>query len=42
MCELCDLTQEKYNRGKIMVKKSFVIHEEVIDVFLNKFYIPTI
>ena len=25
-----------------MVKKSFVLHEKVIDVFYNKFYIPTI
>ena len=25
-----------------MVKKCFVLHEEVIDMFHNKYYIPTI
>ena len=36
------LTLYKDNRGKIMVKISVVIHEEVIDVFREKIYIPTI
>ena len=41
-CELCDIIQDKEKRGKIMTKKCFVLHEEVIGVFHNKFYIPTI
>ena len=41
-CELCDTIQDKNKRGKIMVKNLFVCHKEVIDVFHNKFYIPTI
>ena len=42
MCELCDRIKDKENRGKIMVKKFFVLHKEAIDVFHNKFFIPTI
>ena len=34
--------EDKDKTGKILVKKHFVIHEEVIDVFHDKFYIPTI
>ena len=41
-CELCDNTQYKYNRGIIMAKKCFVVHEEVINVFHEKIYTPTI
>ena len=33
MCELCDNILGKYKRGRIMEKKCFVLHEEVIDVF---------
>ena len=40
--KLCDLTQDKYKIREIIVKKSFVLCEEFIDVFHNKFYIPTI
>ena len=36
MCDLCDIMQDKENRGEIMAKKSYVIHEEVIDVFHKK------
>ena len=35
-CELCDNMQNKYKRGRIMVKKTFVLHEEVIGVFHEK------
>ena len=41
-CELCDNILGKDNRVRIMVNKVFVIHEEVIDVFHEKIYIPTI
>ena len=41
-CDLCDNILEEYKRGRIMVKKYFVLHEEVIDVFCEKIYIPTI
>ena len=34
--------QDKDKIGVIMVRKCFVIHEEVIDVFCDKFNIPTI
>ena len=40
MCELCENKQDKDNRGKIIVKKSFVLHEEVIDVFHDLFILP--
>ena len=33
MCELCDIILGKYNKGRIMAKKCFVLHEKVIDVF---------
>ena len=41
-CELCYNIQDKYNRGRIMVKKTFVLSKEVMDVFHDKFYITTI
>ena len=41
-CELCDKIIDKYNKGRLMVKKCFVLHEEVIDVFNEKSYIPII
>ena len=41
-CVLCYNILEKDNKGGIMVKKHFVIHEEVIDVFHEKSYIPKI
>ena len=42
MCELCDNIQYKDKRGRIMMKKCFVFHEEVIYFFNEFFYIPTI
>ena len=42
MCELCDIIMDKDKKGRIMVKKCSVIHEEIIDVFNGIFYIPTI
>ena len=42
MCELCDIIPDKDKKGIIMLKKCFVLHEEAIDVFHDKFYIPTI
>ena len=33
MCELCDIIPDKYNKGRIMVNKCFVLHEEVINFF---------
>ena len=42
MCELCDTIPDKENKGRTMAKKCFVLHEEVIDVFHEFFYIPTI
>ena len=41
-CDIFDKILDKDNRGRIMVKKCFVLHEEVIYVFHDKFYIPTI
>ena len=41
-CEFCDNILDKDKRGRIMVNKFYVIHEEVIDVFHEKYYIPTI
>ena len=41
-CELCDNIIDKYKTERIMVKKVFVLHEEIIDVFHDKLYIPTI
>ena len=38
-CELCDNILYKYKRGIITKKKCFVLQEEVIDVFRDKFYI---
>ena len=42
MYDLCDNILDKYKRERIMVKKCYVLHEEVIDVFHEKFYIPKI
>ena len=41
-CELCDNIPDKENIERIMVKKFFALRDEVIDVFHDKFYIPTI
>ena len=41
-CELCDKIIERYNIGRTVANKWFVLHEEVIDVFHDKFYNPTI
>ena len=41
-CELCNKIQDKEEIGKMMENKYVVLHEEVIDIFHNKFYIPTI
>ena len=41
-CDLCDNILEKYKRGRIIMKKYFALREEVIYVFHDKFYIPTI
>ena len=35
-CELCDKIIYKDKKGRIMVKKCFALHKEVIDVFLEK------
>ena len=40
--EMCDNIFDKDKRGRIIVKKSFVIQEEILDVFRETFYIPTI
>ena len=42
MCDLCDIIIYEDKRGRITVKKCFVLHGEVIDVFHEKNYIPTI
>ena len=41
-CELYDNIQDKDKRKIIMVNKCFVHRKEVIDVFHDIFYIPTI
>ena len=41
-CELCDNILDKDKKGRLMVKKCFALHEEVIYVFHEKYYIPTI
>ena len=41
-CELYNNILDKYKKGRIMVKKCFVLHEEVIYVFYDKNCIPTI
>ena len=33
--ELCDNIQDKDKKGRIMTKKCFIFHEEVIDVILS-------
>ena len=40
--ELCERKPDKIKIWKIQVKKSFVLHEDVIDTFHNNLYIPTI
>ena len=42
MCELCDIIPDKDNKCIITAKKYYALHEEVIDVFHEFFYIPTI
>ena len=42
MCELCDNFLNKENRVRIMIQKCFVLREEVIYVFHENKYIPTI
>ena len=41
-CELCVKILDKYKKGILMVKQCFVLHEEVIDVFHENYYIFTI
>ena len=38
--ELCDIIFDKDKRGRIMVKKCFALHEEVIYVFHEKNSFP--
>ena len=40
MCELCDIIPDKDKKGRIMAKKCFVLHEEVINVFHEFFIFP--
>ena len=42
ICELCDIIPDKYKKSIIMLKKYFVLHEEVIDVLHEMFYTLTI
>ena len=42
MCKLYDNILDKDKKGRLMVKKFFVIREEVIYAFHEKHYIPTI
>ena len=37
---LCDLTPDKDNRLNIILKKSFVLHEEAADLFYKKMILP--
>ena len=41
-CELYDNILDKDRKFRLMVKKCFILHEEVIDIFHEKYYIPTI
>ena len=41
MCDWCYTIQKKDKRVKIMLKKVFVLHNKVIDVFRKKNYILT-
>ena len=41
-CESCDKIQYKDKKSRITAKACFVLHEEVIDVFHEMFYITTI
>ena len=38
MCDFSDIIPDKDKKGRIMVKKRFVLHEEVIDVFNEHLY----
>ena len=40
--DLCDNILDKHKKDRLILKKCFVIREEVIDVFHEKDYIPTI
>ena len=40
MCELCDIIPDKDKKGRIIMNKCFVLHEEVIDVFHEKIIFP--
>ena len=42
VCELYEIIPDKYKNGIITLNKLFVLHEEVMDVFQKKMYIPTI
>ena len=39
MCQLCDNMIYKDKKITLIVKKCFVLNEEVIDVFHEKYYI---
>ena len=39
-CKLFDVIPGKYKKGRIIVKKCFVLHEEVVEVFTNMFIFP--
>ena len=40
ICKLCEITQDQEKRGKFLGKKSFVLHEEFIDVYHKKNIFP--
>ena len=42
ICDLCDIISDKDKKVRIMVKNYFVIRDEVIDIFRENHYIPTI
>ena len=42
MCELCDIIPDTGKEVRIKANKCFVLHEEVIDIFHEKRFIPTI
>ena len=39
-CELFDNILDKYSKGRLMVKKCFVLHEEVLCFFHGKITFP--
>ena len=41
-CKLFDVIPDKDKKGRIIVKKCFFLHEEVVEVFHKYVYIPTI